>query len=153
MNLRASILAISLPVTCVCMQTEARLVKGRAVAIHWFQVPMNGVVTTDFLLQIVPVGDEPPEIVRVSISIPAQEFNAWLAKLPEIRQFSIVRNPSSDSVLNESVPVIEERPGQPSVESSSPLWKPIKGSEGPPLPIGKKIKAYRSSTWPLQPVL
>ena len=143
--------------TCLagfCGEPGATTVKGKAVAIHWFQVPINGVCSTDILLQASLKPNSAPEFVRVSVSIPEAEFDRWLAALPGMSQFSIIRDPSNDSVLKESVPIIEEGPGTtPKRPGTAPLWRLLKGNEGVALPFGKPIKAFRSSLWPVIPAV
>ncbi|NWJ40620.1 MAG: hypothetical protein HXX12_06575 [Geothrix sp.] len=137
-----------------CGETETRVIKGKAVAIHWFQVPMNGVCSTDILLQVSLGANQKPEFVRVSVSIPEADFDRWLSALPGLTQFTLVRVPANDSILIESVPIIEEGPNSASRRpGKAPLWRFLKGSEGIALPYGVSIKAFRSTLWPEIPVV
>lgn len=129
-------------------------VKGDAVAISsspGMRMILNGVVHTEIILRVDAPEYLASEFVRVSLSVPGEQFDNWMKSLSAVRRFRLKSLRKEDGLLIRSVPLISIDSGEEL--ERIPAWTPLSGHEKVRLPFDEPVMAFESVDWPPVPIL
>ena len=139
----------------LCAARDKReVVRGRIVVYNVFPACLNGNSYYSMIVRLAKP-EKSSKFIQVHFSQPCSQFPKWLDARSSVQKFTLIRDKSSDAVLQEFLELKNTDEKDPTTNGVSKVknWKVLAGGENEHLPFGEVVRSYRLADLPLVPAL
>jgi len=134
---------------------KVEVISGRVIAYSGTPLCLNGNSYWEIVIRVEPQKEAPSRLVQVDFSLPCEQSPKSVLVDSSIHRSHLIRQKELDSVLEESINLLEQDSGkgQPALNSRIFRWTYLPGAESFKLPFGETLPCYHSLEFPHVPVL